>query len=90
MFDDLPFINEGEDTFEKGATIFLYTDGVTELENDSGEFYGIEKLKEFISANSDVVILKSFHQNLIKQLDKYRQNSSYNDDVTVLTLRSLS
>jgi sigma-B regulation protein RsbU (phosphoserine phosphatase) len=90
MFDDLPFINEGEDSFEKGATVFLYTDGVTELENDNGEFFGIEKLKEFIAANNDVLILKSFHKNLISVLDRFRQNASYNDDVTVLTLRSLS
>ncbi len=89
MFDELPFINQGEETFEKGATIFLYTDGVTELENDNGDFYGIDNLKEFIASNNDVVILKSFHQNLIKSLDKFRQSKFYNDDVTVLTLRNL-
>lgn len=90
MFDELPFLNDETATFEKGASVFCYTDGITELENESGEFFGAENLHQFISEKMASGTLKEFHGSLINHLDKYRQDSDYSDDVTILSLRALA
>lgn len=90
MFDELPFLNDETITFEKGASVFCYTDGITELENESGEFFGAENLQQFISEKMASSTLKDFHNELISHLDEYRQNISYSDDVTILSLRALA
>ena len=47
MFDEIDKIKEGIVNISPGTTIVCYTDGLTELENDKGEDFGIDSLKEF-------------------------------------------
>lgn len=89
MFDDLPFITEGTEKFNQNASVLCYTDGVTELENDNGDFFGMEQLTNFIASNLDGNPLDSFHNDLISYLNVFRQSMAYNDDVAILTLRCL-
>ncbi|MES2799045.1 MAG: PP2C family protein-serine/threonine phosphatase [Bacteroidota bacterium] len=44
MLDELPFIEIGTEVLKANTTLLLYTDGVVELENKDGDFYGIERL----------------------------------------------
>ena len=89
MFDELPFINEGHVKISSGDSVFCYTDGITELENLKGDFYGMEALKLFIEQNINNSSLDKFHERLIADLDQFREGNSFSDDVTILSLRSL-
>jgi sigma-B regulation protein RsbU (phosphoserine phosphatase) len=85
-FLPLPFI---EETMMEGVidfTLFCYTDGVTEVNNSEGEEYGPEKLIYFYEANRQLEP-EIFHQKLIEELNKYKSEKEYDDDVTLLTCR---
>ena len=89
MFEKLPFIKEGNIHFEKGSTLFCYTDGVTELEDMHGNLYGIEEVKKIILTHCMEQSLESFHKCIMAALNDFRKETAFNDDVTLLTLRSL-
>src|SRR6185436_4230503 len=45
MFEKLPFVNVGKLLIPSQALLLCYTDGVTELENESGEAFGEQRLE---------------------------------------------
>jgi sigma-B regulation protein RsbU (phosphoserine phosphatase) len=45
------FFEDCEVTLEKGDRLLFYTDGLTEAQNRSGEFYGLERLRQAFEAN---------------------------------------
>jgi len=73
------------DSIGPGDSLVLYTDGITELENPSGELFGLERLEEFcqrqISAKSD-----DWTASLWQELDQYRDGVALSDDVTCLRI----
>jgi sigma-B regulation protein RsbU (phosphoserine phosphatase) len=84
IFEELPFINEGIIDYKDEAFIYAYTDGLTEVQNSSGEEYGDEKLMYFIMKNID----KSganLNQLIKDNVDEYRGDVPYHDDVTMLS-----
>lgn len=85
-FDNLPRITPGEVILEKDAIVFCYTDGLTELENDLGEQYGMERLNSFLfqHATLDVNVIV---QKLQEDMTAFKGENDYNDDVSVLVNR---
>ncbi len=90
MFDELPFLTEGTEMLTAQCSVLCYTDGVTELENDNGDFFGMDGLTQFLAGNIPNNTLSVFHRDLITHLDIFRQNTAYTDDVAILTIRCLS
>ncbi len=88
MFEELPFVHIGEVILGPDSFVFCYTDGVVELEDSSGEHYGLDRLSDFVLKNKNIPDLEDFHRELIKELDEFRGVSAYNDDVTMLSLRT--
>lgn len=84
--DPLPFINEGLVTDLDDFLLFCYTDGVTETENEQGEEFGIERLIEYLKKNRDKDLKKS-HQDIIIDLDSFKGNKGYRDDITMLSCK---
>jgi sigma-B regulation protein RsbU (phosphoserine phosphatase) len=72
--------------FEKGNVMVLFTDGVTEAENEEREEFGQERLCERLSSR---ILLKpnEFNQRLLSDLDEYSSASYERDDVTIVTLK---
>ena len=89
MFDELPFVNEGMAYFPKGATLFCYTDGIVEQENEHGEIFGLDKLMETVRSNADVFTMKDLHFRLIDEFRLFSKNAAALDDVTLLSCRSV-
>jgi sigma-B regulation protein RsbU (phosphoserine phosphatase) len=87
MLDELPFVNEGCCIIPPGSTLFCYTDGVVELENDSGISFGIERLEEFMKKNAHLKSLKDFHKKLVDHLTAFKQNQPFVDDITLFSSR---
>ncbi len=67
--------------------ILIGTDGVTDLENSSGERFGKQRLQSLIarySADSSERIL----ENLCRELTDFRGNERQNDDITFVILKT--
>ena len=85
-FEELPFLTKGLTKIGSGDMIFTYTDGVTEVFSMNDEEYGEDRLSEFIEINRDLN-LPELHEKLVKELDEFREERKYTDDLTLLSLR---
>jgi PAS domain S-box-containing protein len=73
-------------TLFKGDLILLYTDGITEAENANGEFFGIERVSDIFIQHSQQTPQKIIDA-LLEQLKQFRQNESFNDDITLMVFK---
>ncbi len=85
-FDSLPKITPGEIYLEKNALVVCYTDGLTELEDDLGEQYGLDRLNEFLFMNADCEVNETI-EKLKLEMDNFRGTVDFNDDVSILLNR---
>jgi len=76
---------EDEHQFEPGQTLILYTDGVTEARSSNNEFFGLDKLKNFLATCNTRNLSEICHQ-LDKSLNEFQQGDQF-DDLTVLALK---
>lgn len=87
-FEKLPFIELGDVAIDGPATLLCYTDGVTDIQNNKGEYFSEEKLANFVEANAhesaDV-----FNKKLMQQINLYKEDLILPDDLTVLTCKFL-
>lgn len=85
-FKTLPFLNEGFLTDLEDFLFFSYTDGLTETLNEQGDEYGVDRLKELLIKEKNGE-LKDLHQQVIADLDDFRKENSYSDDITLLSCK---
>lgn len=80
------FEYQQEETYLNGDdTIFLYTDGVTEAQNDSLQLFGDDRLSDVLNKNTDKEpkeLLTAVHNAVIEYVDGAEQS----DDLTMLAL----
>lgn len=86
IFDTLPSLSVGEVFLEDNALLVAYTDGLTDLENQEGEFYEMERLTEFVEQNNELQT-RAFNKRLLDDLITFKGPKDYIDDVTLLTCR---
>lgn len=83
-FEELPFIEVGEELILENSLVVNYTDGFTETSSpELGEF-GEERLEQFFVQNRSSS-LQVLHQELIIAIDSFRGANPYADDLTLLT-----
>lgn len=66
--------------------MLLFTDGVIEIKNKSGEFYGEERLERFISENY-VLNVEQFNQQLLNELNAFKKRD-FEDDIFILNIHA--
>ncbi|MCW8802777.1 MAG: SpoIIE family protein phosphatase, partial [Ignavibacteriaceae bacterium] len=71
---------------QPGEVIAIYTDGVTEIFNDTGEEYGIERLKNVL-VNSVNYTSRDIIENVVNSTKDFSQQEFYRDDFTILVLK---
>jgi sigma-B regulation protein RsbU (phosphoserine phosphatase) len=71
---------------EPGDILFLYTDGIVEAENAKGEFYGKNRLKAFLDANS-CLPLREMIDRFRDDIAAFAGGAEQSDDITMLALR---
>jgi serine phosphatase RsbU (regulator of sigma subunit) len=80
-----PYIDECEIKVEKGDSIILYTDGVTETFSPKHEIFGLDRLVKFFKnkpINNDLI------ENLLpKALDDWRKDGIQTDDITCVLMQ---
>lgn len=86
MFDKLPSVKLGQIPIVEDTTILAYTDGLTDLQNESGESYSIEMLKAFLQRNYTEDV-KEINKNLLHEINRFKQSRDYVDDISVLTVK---
>lgn len=76
-----------EQTFQlnKGESLFLYSDGITECFNKDGEMFNEEKLITFIDENRSLTITDLILK-LKELLYNWRKDDQFEDDVTLLCI----
>lgn len=89
MFEELPFIQEGMTEFPAGATLFCYTDGIVEQENERGDIFGLERMMELLEKNKDVFTMKDLHFRIVDEFVNFSKQTESLDDVTLLSCKSL-
>ncbi len=70
---------------EPGDTLVLYTDGVTEAMNESGEEYGMDRLREILAAapSKDA---EHITNEIFQSIREFAGEAPQSDDITCLTL----
>jgi phosphoserine phosphatase RsbU/P len=71
-----------------GDIILAFTDGLTELRNESGEFFGIENLKKLIFDTRDksaMEICNTIYESALK----FKGNAEQKDDITLLVIKKV-
>ena len=87
MFDEIEKIKEGIVSLSPGTTIVCYTDGLTELENDKGEDFGIDSLKELIKNNPNMNMME-LNTLIMETVMTYKQSRPYIDDIALFSLKA--
>ncbi len=87
MFDEIEKIKEGIVNISPGSTIVCYTDGLTELENDKGEDFGIESLKDLIKNNQNLNMME-LNTLIMETVMNYKQNRPYIDDIALFCIKA--
>ena len=78
--------NEHEINLNAGDMVFLYTDGVTEANDNYNGFYGQNRLKETINENKNKK-LNDIINEITEDIDKFCNNSEQYDDITMLIIK---
>jgi sigma-B regulation protein RsbU (phosphoserine phosphatase) len=78
-----PF-HEYELPFKKGDLLAMYTDGIVEAQNESGEDYSVQRLNDLIVKNAKKPV-KDILKACMDDYTKFRNKDS--DDITLLILR---
>ena len=86
VFDKLPDIEVGEISIEENAMLVAYTDGLTDLTNENGDYFNVNMLEKFIDDNRDMEV-EQLNEKLLKHIDKFKGEREYPDDVAVLTCK---
>ena len=80
------FVVDEKITLKHGESITLYTDGVTEARNVSGDFYGEERLLNLFNSR-EFTCLVEVHHSLRDDMAKFTDNFEQSDDITVISLK---
>lgn len=74
--------------FSKGDILFVYTDGVNEARNESGDFYGIENLKKLLLKTRDQSA-PMIGKELLSEIEKFTGEAQLFDDLSVMILKKM-
>ena len=71
---------------EKGDTLFLYTDGLSETLDGAGSEYGVVRLSSLLCANTGLAP-KALLTTCVDEVDAFRITNSAADDLTLMAIQ---
>ncbi|MCB0726187.1 MAG: serine/threonine-protein phosphatase [Ignavibacteriae bacterium] len=74
--------------FRKNDILLLYTDGIAEATNEKFEFFGEDRIKDFIRKNKDHNT-KDICYKLIQEVEKFSSHGVYSDDRTIVVIKRI-
>lgn len=85
-FEKLPTIQEEEISIDPGALIMCFTDGLPDLKNTEGQYFEDKQIEDLVLQNGQLNA-DSFNQELLNEIEKFRGEESFPDDIAVLTCK---
>ena len=85
MFDDATY-DEMRLALGQGDVLALYSDGLTDTQNDKGEFYNWQRLRDVISANAKATAAEIADQ-MLADVDHFSGGAHPFDDRTIVVLK---
>lgn len=76
-----------EDKLEVGDALLMFTDGISEAQDRSGEAFGIARLAQALAATSPTASCSDMLRSMLDAFDDFRGERLIRDDVTVLLLK---
>ncbi len=86
MLDEIPLITEGRITIPAGSSLFCYTDGLVETENEQNKEYGMEGLQESLGQNRTKTP-SEINTSVLNDLKIYKGRTNYADDIALLSCK---
>jgi len=70
---------------ESGDCVVIYSDGLTDVQNPAGDFFGNRRLKEIVLANAGLSCAQ-LHQAILDAVEDFTAGREQADDLTLLVL----
>ncbi|MFH0920099.1 MAG: SpoIIE family protein phosphatase [Fibrobacterota bacterium] len=68
---------------KKGDRLFLYTDGLVEVQNKEGQKFGLDRLRRVLRENRPETLAK-LKQNIINEVNQFNDHAGWEDDTTFI------
>jgi len=85
VFEELPFLNQGEIDIDPGSFVFNYTDGLIDYESTGAKMWNEDKLLKFLLQYGHLSP-DNFNQTLLDHVKLVTKGKAI-DDITLLSLR---
>ncbi len=82
---DIIALDEQVIKLERGSTLLLFTDGMTDCRDPNGVPFGIERVKNALAGMPDLPA-QEVCDRLLETLQRYQDGSSQDDDVTLVAI----
>lgn len=79
-------VHSSSTVFERGDRLVLFTDGILDAKNASGEFYGHERLEVLAKSNKQINVAE-FNDKLLQDVHVF-QSGLQSDDIFVMTIQT--
>ena len=79
-------IQDEEVTLNPGESMTLYTDGITEARNETGDFFGEERLLNVLN-KKDYTCIVELHHTIKDEIAAFVGNAPQSDDITFVTIK---
>ena len=86
MLDEIPLITEGRISIPAGSSLFCYTDGLVETENEQNKEFGMDGLEESLEKNR-AKKPSEINTNVLNDLKAYKGRTNYADDIALLSCK---
>ncbi|MEZ4721293.1 MAG: PP2C family protein-serine/threonine phosphatase [Flavobacteriales bacterium] len=86
MFDELPFVNSGKEQVASNSLFICYTDGLDELENDRGDVFDRDSLKNAVESFSYKDMFE-LNEKIMLALNNHRGRLDFHDDIALISCR---
>lgn len=86
MLKEIPFIEPEIVDIPNNSTLILYTDGVVELENATGEYFETQRLIRLIH-NFYPLKMEDLNNLIFSKLDEFRGKKDFVDDTAIFSCR---
>jgi len=67
--------------------VILYSDGITEAKNVSGELFGLSRLKDLVVEYAAEYDLDGVHYHIAKDVSDYMEGHGQDDDITLIVMK---
>ncbi len=73
-------------TLETGQSLFIYSDGLTEAQNERRDFYGLERVKRLCNECS-AISAQSFGERVLQSVSAFEGEARRTDDLSLVILQ---